>query len=448
VPLSLRIGRRANAPFVVVVCVLASLAGEARAADGQPESTPAGPAATSVSLSEAIRLTRTRGYDLLVRSAEVRGAQADVVAASATPNPTISGGPSRRIDCASCPDKTAWGAFANLSDEGLVEGALTRKRALRGEVAKRALEAARYSRADAERILVAQTKVQYVQTAAAEARLDFAREVAAALAKAVEVNRVRYPRVIDEGQLARVEQEALKADQEVDRALRNLREEQIQLATLIAADPSVPIAVDREALKFRVPELLANADKQALARMAAEARPDRKALAAREAQAEAQITLARRERIPDVSLLVQYQNLGTGDAAPQPPTLSFGVALPIPIFYRRQGEIGRAEADRDATSTLRRKLDNVVAAEIESSWNGFVTARAIVTRYETALLDRARRAREITQVQYTAGSATLTDLLDAQRSFVAVNSDYYTELVNYWTAVFLLEQAVGREIVP
>lgn len=402
----------------------------------------------TISLAAAVRLARTRGYDVVIASANARAAEADVVAAGATPNPIVAGGPSRRIDCTTCPGRTTWGAYASLSDEGLLEGAITRKRALRREVARRAADAARFSRADAERIVVAQAKVQYVQTAAAAAQLDFAREVAAALAKAVEVNRVRYPRVIDEGQLARVEQEALRAEQAVDRARRVLRQEQIDLATLLAVDPSVPVVVDRDALRFRIPPILGATDKDALARMAVDARPDRKALVAREAQADAAFTLARRERFPDVALALQYQNLGVGNDAPQPPTLSVGVALPLPIFYQRQGEVGRASAEREAATAQRRKLDNAVAADVESAWNAFVTARAIVERYEGRLLERARRAKEITQTQFDAGSATLTDLLDAQRSFVAVNGDYYAELVSYWTAVYLLEQAVGREMVP
>jgi cobalt-zinc-cadmium efflux system outer membrane protein len=88
-----------------------------------------------------------------------------------------------------------------------------------------------------------------------------------------------------------------------------------------------------------------------------------------------------------------------------------------------------------------------VASELESAVNAFSTARVIVERYESALLERAKRALDITRVQFNAGSATLTDLLDAQRSYVAVNSGYQAELVNYWTAVFQLEQAIGKELV-
>jgi cobalt-zinc-cadmium efflux system outer membrane protein len=338
--------------------------------------------------------------------------------------------------------------FVTLSDQGLIEGAITRKRRLREDVAKRALDASKYGRANAERVVVAQVKTQYIQTAAARARVDLAREVAASLQKSVDINRVRYPRVIDEGQLARVEQEGLRAQQEVDLALREQRQEEIELAILLGTIGPVPeFVVDRRVLDFKVPDAVATIDKPALFRTAMENRPDRKQAVAVVAQQEAQVSLAERNRWPDISLLAQYQQQGTGDSAPQPPTLSFGLGLPLPLFYQQQGEISRAEADRQTALLTRRRLEMLVVADLESAVNTFSTARRVVERYESALLERAKRARDITQIQFNAGSATLTDLLDAQRSYVAVNSGYYTELVNYWTSVFLLEQAVGKELV-
>lgn len=407
-------------------------------------------ASSSLSLADAVRLAKTRGYDVLLASAEVRGAEADVRAQGAVPNPVAQGGVSRMLDCSgSACDGSPWGFSFGLADQGLVEGFLTRKRALRERVAERSSEAARFAKADAERVLTFATKVQYVETAAAEVRLDFVRDVAATLKKSVEVNRVRYPRVIDEGQLARVELEAMKADQEVARASRELRHAQIELALLVGqSGPAPEYVVDRDALKFRVPEGLATPNRVALLRTAMDERPDRKAALAREARAEEAITLARRQRVPDVSLWAQYLQQGTGPTATQPPTLSFGLALPLPLFYQQQGEVGRAEANHATARIERGRLENRVQAEFDTALNEFQAARGIVERYETSVLERARRAREITQVQYSAGSGTLTDLLDAQRTFVQVNSDYYAELVNYWTAVFMLEHALGKDLVP
>ena len=447
-----------GASCAAALALIAPSSSVARADEARPVAT-AGPTpepeaglpphgARPLSLAEAVAIARSQGFDVLLASASVRAAEADVRTAGQTPNPILQAGPSRRVDCFSGNCPSPWGAFASLSDQGLIEGAITRKRALRADVAKRALEATRFGRANAERIVVAQLKVQYVQTAAAQARLELSRDVAASLQKSVDVNRVRYPRVIDEGQLARVEQESMRAQQEVDLALRQVRQEQIELALMLGNSGSIPeLLVDRKVLDFRVPEELAAIDKIALLRTAMESRPDRKQSAAQVAQAEAAVTLAERQRFPDMSLLVQYQQLGSGDNAAQPPTLSVGVGLPLPLFYRQQGEIARAEADRQAALVARRRLEAILAGDLESAVNTFATARRIVERYESALLERAKRARDITQIQFNAGSATLTDLLDAQRSWVQVNSGYYTELVNYWTSVFLLEQAVGKELV-
>ena len=39
----------------------------------------------------------------------------------------------------------------------------------------------------------------------------------------------------------------------------------------------------------------------------------------------------------------------------------------------------------------------------------------------------------------------LLEYLDAQRTFIATNSEYLQNIKDYWTAVFRLEQAQGRE---
>ncbi len=427
----------------------------AHADEGQGASEPAPVVLPkTLSLDEAVKLTREHGYDVLGALAAVRGAEADVRASGAVPNPLLSAGPQRLVNCSlsSTCQGTAWGVTASVSDQGLIEGFLTRKRALRENVAKKALDAARLSRADAERLLVAQTKINYVQVAAAAERLEFTKKVAQSLAQSAEVNRARYPKAIDEGQLARTEQEALRAEQEVAKAQRDYREQQIELAFFLGVRGGVPdFDVDRGSLKYHVPSSLESADKSSLLRLALQSRPDFRALHAREEQAEAQIALVRRQRFPDVSFTVSYSQLGGDQANPapaSPPTVGVTANFPVPIFYQSQGEVRRAEADRDAAAIARRKLEAQVVSDLESSFNAFSAARGIVERYERGLLERANRAQEITKIQYNAGSATLTDLLDAQRSYFQVNSDYYDELVNYWTAVFTLEQAIGKELTP
>jgi cobalt-zinc-cadmium efflux system outer membrane protein len=67
---------------------------------------------------------------------------------------------------------------------------------------------------------------------------------------------------------------------------------------------------------------------------------------------------------------------------------------------------------------------------------------------ESRLLERARRARDLVDYQYKKGAASLLELLDAQRTFVAINAEYYQDVSDYWTAFYQLEEAVGQELGP
>ena len=119
----------------------------------------------------------------------------------------------------------------------------------------------------------------------------------------------------------------------------------------------------------------------------------------------------------------------------------------MPIFYQRQGEIARAEAERGGLGWQKDKAETLVSSDVQTSYALFVSAQKIADRARGALLERAQRARDITEIQFRAGSLPLIDYLDAQRAFVQTNGAYLAALVNYWTAVFQLEAAVGVEWV-
>jgi outer membrane protein, heavy metal efflux system len=150
--------------------------------------------------------------------------------------------------------------------------------------------------------------------------------------------------------------------------------------------------------------------------------------------------------VPDVQLSAGYAQQGTSSQAISPPNISVGVALPLPIFYQQGGEIARAAADLRAQLATRQKLEAQVAADVRSAFAAFTASRAQVERMDGRLLARARRARDLIEVQYQKGAATLLDLLDAQRTFQAVNGERLALLAGYWTAVASLEAAVAKEL--
>jgi len=303
-------------------------------------------------------------------------------------------------------------------------------------------------KADAQRTLEFQVKQAYVGVAYARAYLDFAKDVQAGATRSLELNKLRYPKVIDEGTLARVETAKLESDQGVDTALQQLRNAQLGLAFLLGARSTVPnFEVDTSMMKASVvPGPLAGANEDNLIKLAMEHRPDVAVINLLKERAEAQIALARRLKFPDFILSLQYSQTGTGQNAIQPPTLMFGVTIPLPLFYSYQGEIKKGEAELALQSVQASKVQASIVAEVGTAYATWITARKLVERMETALLASAKKARDITEIQFNAGSAPLMDFLDAQRIYIATNVEYLQNLSNYWTAIYALEQAVGMEL--
>lgn len=433
-------------------CLLASFALAAPlVAHAHPEDQPLR-LPEMLTLDDALRIFRQRGLDLLIADARVLDAEGDVHAAGAVPNPSWSAFGSYTFtpprDAVGNPT-TPWGYSVGLGDSAALEDSLTGKRWLRLKAARAALAAARMARVDAQRVLELQVKTQYIQAVLARDNLDFVLQVQAGANQIFELNQTRYKAgAISEADLAKVETNKLEADQDVDRAAQALRAAKVQLAFLLGVRGPIPeFHIEQDLPKFTVPPALTQATAQSLIVEAMLHRPDLKeAIFARDG-AQAQVALAKRMRFPDVSLGVQYQQQGPfSDVAVQPPTLSFGLSGTLPLFYFQRGAILKAAAELRARQLERARAEAQVVADVEASYNSFVSTRRLLARMETRLLDRARRARDLVSLQYQKGAASLLEYLDAQRTFIANNEEYLQDLASYWTAVYQLEAAVGMDL--
>lgn len=402
-------------------------------------------------LREALAIFRQRGLDALIADEAVAVARADELVAGAIPNPSLSASVGRTFgydaSCAGC-SGTAFGA--GLSDSAALSDTLTGKRGLRLQTAARALEAARLTREDARRTLELQLAQALVTLAAAEAQLGVAREVAASLGRTRQVNEKRLQAgAVSEADVARAEAAELQALQVVDQASQAWRAAQIGVAFLLGSRAaSAELRAEPKLLDYSVPTPLGTASREALLADAEAARPDLKAARAQQERARSSIALAERQRLPDLAVSLAYAQEGTGASSISPPTLTLGVQLPLPIFYRQQGEIARAQADERTQRLQERKLLAQVAADVDASLAAFTSARARALRSEGRLLDRARRARDLVQVQHEKGAASLLEVLDAQRTYAAVASDRFTQLAAYWSAAYALLAATGKELAP
>src|SRR5882724_566371 len=108
-----------------------------------------------LTMDEALRLFRERGFDLLIAEAQAAAAEGDVTSAGAVSNPQLFGsvGHSFNYDPGACSGCSANSWSVGLTDPAALSDVLTGKRGLRVEVARAAAAAARLSRDDALRTL-------------------------------------------------------------------------------------------------------------------------------------------------------------------------------------------------------------------------------------------------------------------------------------------------------
>src|SRR5438105_1632621 len=185
----------------------------------------AAPLPSPLTLPEALRIFRERGFDLLLAEASVESARGELETASAVANPQLSGslGRSFNYDPGQCPGCSDLQTSVGLSDQGALFDLLVNKRGLRKDAARAALEAAKLGRADAQRTLEFQLKQQFLQAALATEQAKFARDLLESASKTRELMERRFRAgAISEADLAKTQVAELEAMQQLDQSRAQL----------------------------------------------------------------------------------------------------------------------------------------------------------------------------------------------------------------------------------
>lgn len=402
-----------------------------------------------LTFKNAIEKFRTHGVDLLLAQAQIDSARADARSAGLVPNPNVSvllGSTVHYVPPAGCTaDCSQFLVTAALSDQNALFDTVWGKRSLRKEVAVALVKAAEFSRSDAERALMSQFKQQYVRTLLAKALTEFARDVVTTATQTSDLIAARYRSgAVSEAEAAKAETAKLEAEQDYDLAQQSENIEKAALGFLLNARAGDTEFVLEDKLD---PMRVLDTRKQALAPFvhdALEYRPDLKVVDALIARAERSQTLARRSIVPDMALLLNYTQQGQGEFATQPPTLSGGLSLTLPLFYQAQGERSRALVEARVQRLNHVRLEAQILSEVQTAYVALRGAQRRSERMEGRLLDRAMRTQELIALQYQKGAASLLELVDARRTYIANRVEYLQGLADYWIAEIKLEQAVGR----
>lgn len=145
-------------------------------------------------------------------------------------------------------------------------------------------------------------------------------------------------------------------------------------------------------------------------REAIEGRPELLALRGKLAQARAAWRLAQAETRPNWELSFGYKRTNNYN------TMIANVSVPLPIFNRRQGAVGRAAAEIAAVEQEVAATESYIRAEVATAYRAAVQLTQRIEVMQQQYLRDADESRDIALVAYREGVNDLYKLLDTQRA--------------------------------
>lgn len=187
-----------------------------------------------------------------------------------------------------------------------------------------------------------------------------------------------------------------------------------------------------------------------LVRLALDARPDVVAFRLGIRRAEAEVDLARANRLSDVYVLYQpytFQDNGPFNTK-SATSWALGVTVPLPIYNRNQGNIQRAVVNVGQSQVELAEREQIVTNEVQRALREYGLTRAAVQRIEGRLLPAAVRMRDDAYRLYIQGEEEAIVYLNAQREYNEAARQYRDMLVRHRRGMLRLNTAVGQRLLP
>jgi cobalt-zinc-cadmium efflux system outer membrane protein len=178
-------------------------------------------------------------------------------------------------------------------------------------------------------------------------------------------------------------------------------------------------------------------------RSALENRPEIRAAAAGRDIHQAEAGLHRAEGRPDIAPQFRIQSFTRG-LSRDDYGASLAVTLPIFDWGSRREKTKQAEALAAAEGARIQSAENEVRREVSEALARWNAARQVLDSYRTDLLGQSEKLAEASRKGLQTGVVTVLAALEAQRTLLAVRSEYVQALADAALARTELERAMGR----
>ncbi len=375
----------------------------------------------------------------LVFSAEgvIEQQKGQQTAAGAYPNPTIasSGGHGNLRDIG----RVTIGPV--LDRQGVTEYNVTvgqpvewpALRAARQRVADLGLATANVGMLETRLNLASQVKVAFYDLLLAQHDADLARQNLDTVEGVARIVRARVKSgEAPQFESIKAEVEVLKARQQLVRADNLVRINRVVVDTLTGGALGPSYLVYGE---FRI--LPRDLQIEGLMARMMEQHPTIQRLLKSVEQSDWKIEFERQARVPTLTVNGGYwRDLGRE-------AFQGGLSVPVPLWYRRQGEIASSLGVKRREEAELLRTRNELGRAVYQHFQDVRTTAELIEVFEKGLLKQAQEALRLAQFSFQQGASSLLEVLDAQRVQRQILLDYALARRDLSVSLARLEQAVG-----
>lgn len=394
-----------------------------------------------VSINELIERALQTNQDLAAARLEIEKAKARLDQAGLRPNPTLEF------------EQESGRLVGNGGDGNFTMGAslpieIYGRREARINLARISIGASEAEVRNRERILVANVLTNYAEALAALRELEATENLLE-----LDLQTTRFVQIrVNEGDTPPLELSLLQAEVERLRSRRELAEGRLQssltqLKMLAGLPFEEPLRLREQIGSAILPTLPTTPD--AAVEIGLRTRPDVLLARIEEQVSTAGLRLIRAGSRPDLTAYTRYSqgrsviDTSIGNFPQRDRSLTFGVAIGIPVFNKNQGAKAEAEINIKQAQARLEFAERVVRGEILAAYQKIEAANRAVSTLEMAAIPRMTKNVETFRKVYEIGEIKITNLINEQRRLLDANRDLTEALTLRYRANADLLVALG-----